>query len=64
MNSAPRIAAGVAALLVAAAIWLPCVHLLFMQKQSAYRSATGVPPKARELAARHLQLWTDPQLRA
>jgi len=63
MNSRRQILAGLAALLIATAIWLPCVHLFFVQKESRHRSASGLPPKARQLAARHLQLWTDPALR-
>jgi len=63
MNSRRQILAGLAALGIATAIWLPCAHLFFVQKESRYRSASGLPPKARALAARHLQLWTDPALR-
>ncbi len=63
MSFGRRFAPGAAALAVAAAIWLPCVHLCFRRPAATYRSATGVPPEARELAARHLQLWTDPALR-
>ena len=48
---------------VAAAIWLPCVHLLFKPDCAQYRSSAGVAPKARMLAAQHLAVWTDPELR-
>ncbi len=58
-----RILAGLAALAVAALIWLPCLHLFFSRPVSDFRQAEGLSPKARELAARHLQLWTDPALR-
>ena len=58
-----RILAGLAALAVAALIWLPCLHLFFSKPVSDFRQAEGLSPKARELAARHLQLWTDPALR-
>jgi hypothetical protein len=51
------------ALLFAGTIWLPVVHLLFVSREASYRQATGVAPKARDLAARHLHLWTDPGLR-
>ena len=54
---------GAFALLIAAALWLPSVHLFFASREASYRSATGGAPKAQELAARHLQLWTDPALR-
>ncbi len=58
-----RILAGLAALVVAALIWLPCLHFFFSKPVSNFRQAQGLSPKARELAARHLQLWTDPTLR-
>ena len=58
-----RIFAGLAALAVAALIWLPCLHFFFSRPVSNFRQAQGLSPKAREFAARHLQLWTDPALR-
>jgi len=58
-----KILAGLAALMVAAIIWLPCLHLLFARPLSEFRQNPGLSPKARQLAARHLQLWTDPALR-
>lgn len=58
-----RILAGLAALMVAAIIWLPCLHLLFTRPLADFRQDPGLSPKARQLAARHLQLWTDPALR-
>jgi hypothetical protein len=58
-----RILAGLAALVVAAIIWLPCLHLLFARPLSEFRQDQGLSPKARQLAARHLQLWTEPVLR-
>ena len=57
------ILAGLAALVVAAAIWLPCLHFLFARPLSEFRQDQGLSPKARQLAARHLQLWTEPALR-
>ncbi len=51
-------------LLIAAAIWLPCMHLLFEPDLNEYRVARGIAPRARSLAARHLALWEDPALRA
>jgi hypothetical protein len=64
MNSrAKRILAGLAALLVAAFLWLPALHFLFARPASAFHPAQGLSTKARQLAARHLQLWIDPQLR-
>jgi len=53
-----------AALIVAAAIWLPCVHLLYRADPRDYRAEQGVASKAKMLAARHLDIWTDAELRA
>jgi hypothetical protein len=58
-----RILAGLAALVVAAIIWLPCLHFLFTRPLSDFRQDQGLSPKARQLATRHLRLWTDPALR-
>jgi hypothetical protein len=55
-----RILAGLMALVIAALIWLPCLHLVFTHPVAAFRQETGLSPTARQLAARHLQLWTDP----
>ena len=52
-----------AALAVAAAIWVPCLHFFFRKPLSDFYQEKGVSPKARQLAARHLQLWTEPSLR-
>src|SRR5262245_19042521 len=54
-----KILCGLLSLAVATAIWLPCLHLFFRQGTERFHSQTGVPIKARELAARHLQLWTE-----
>lgn len=51
------------ALALAAAIWLPCLHLVFTKPVSNFRQAEGISPEAKELAARHLQLWNEPELR-
>ena len=58
-----RILAGLAALVVAALIWLPCLHFFFTRPVSEFRQERGLSPEARQLAARHLQLWTEPALR-
>lgn len=58
-----RILAGLAALVVAAIIWLPCLHFFFTRPVSAFRQDQGLSLEARQLAARHLQLWTEPALR-
>ncbi|HEY1789802.1 MAG TPA: hypothetical protein VGJ73_16765 [Verrucomicrobiae bacterium] len=59
-----RIFIGLAALAVAALIWLPCLHFIFTKPVSHFRQEQGLSPEARQLAARHLQLWIDPALRA
>ena len=58
-----RILAGLTALVVAALIWLPCLHFLFTRPVSEFRRDEDLSPKAQQLAARHLQLWTEPVLR-
>ncbi|HXP59890.1 MAG TPA: hypothetical protein VN829_05315 [Dongiaceae bacterium] len=54
---------GIAALAVAAALWLPCLHLFFRKPLSDFYQEKGISPKAKQLAARHLRLWIDPGLR-
>jgi hypothetical protein len=51
-------------LFVAVAVWIPSMHFLFTPSVDHYFAPTGITPKARALAARHLALWTDPALRA
>lgn len=58
-----RILAGLAALAVAALIWLPCMHFIFAKPISHFRVEQGLSPEARQLAAWHLQVWSDPSLR-
>lgn len=48
------------ALVLAAAIWLPLVHVFFRPRLDDYFRPQGMPPAARMLAERQLQLWTDP----
>src|SRR4026208_1202060 len=55
--------AGLIATVLALAIWLPCLHLFFRKPVSDFYQETGISSKARALAARHLQLWTEPTLR-
>jgi hypothetical protein len=63
MSLKKRIWMGLTALGVATAIWIPCLHFLFAKEVGEFRRATGLSPAAEQLAARHLQLWTDPQLK-
>jgi hypothetical protein len=55
--------AGLLCLLLATVLWLPCVHWFFAPGLASLPRPDGVSPRARELAARHLHLWTDPELR-
>jgi hypothetical protein len=63
MTRTKRILIGLTALLIASAIWLPCLHLFFVKPALDFYRPAGLSPKARELAARHLQLWMEPGLR-
>lgn len=58
-----RILAGLTALAVAALIWMPCLHFIFVKPVSHFRRNEGLSPEARQLAAWQLHLWTDPGLR-
>ena len=58
-----RIVGGLAALAVAALIWLPFMHFIFAKPVYNFRQEHGLSPEARELAARQLQVWTEPALR-
>jgi hypothetical protein len=55
---------GLAALALATAIWVPCLHVFFRKPLADFYQQKGLSPKASQLAARHLQLWTEPSLRA
>jgi hypothetical protein len=69
-NASPRIPwlkrtlLGILALLIAAIIWLPLVHLFFKADINQYFAKEGIAPKARLIANRHLKLWTDPIFKA
>jgi hypothetical protein len=63
MSQARRISISLVALTLAALVWLPLVHVFYGKPAAACCEGKGLSPKARELAARHLRLWTDPQLR-
>lgn len=58
-----RILTGITALLVAALIWLPCLHYCFSKPVSHFRREQGLSPEARQLAAWHLRFWNNPALR-
>ncbi len=48
-------------LLIAAALWLPCVHFFFKPSPMDLPAQTGISPLARSLADRQLALWANPQ---
>jgi hypothetical protein len=54
---------GLVALVLATLIWVPCLHFFFAQPGSQFFRKEGLSPKAIQLAARHLHLWTEPTLR-
>jgi hypothetical protein len=58
-----RMLTGLAALVIAGLIWLPCLHFIFTKPASHFFQEQGLSPEAHQLAARQLQLWTDPALR-
>jgi hypothetical protein len=59
-----RAVSAIVALSLAAAVWLPCLHLFYRPKPGDGLGSARPSPMARKLAARHLELWTDPALRA
>lgn len=55
-----RIVCGLGALFVAAAIWLPTVHVLFRPRLNELAGSAGTPVRARQMAQYHLgQLQND-----
>ena len=58
-----RILSGLAALAVTGFVWLACLHWFYTKPAAHFCSARGLSPTARQLAARDLELWTDPKLR-
>ena len=58
-----RVLLGTLSLAIAAAIWLPAMRVIFSEGTPQHFGAEGVPPKARRMAAYHLRLWTEPELR-
>ncbi len=58
-----RLCSGAFALLLAFAIWLPLLHLLFRPQSKDLGLENGVSLIADQLAAHHLQIWTNPDLR-
>jgi hypothetical protein len=59
-----RVAGAAIALGLATAVWLPCLHLFYRTSAADLPAPGRTSALARKLAARHLELWTDPGLRA
>ncbi len=59
-----RLLLTVLALALACAVWFPSVHFLYRPNLPDYYAQQGLSPKARALAARHLELWTNEELLA
>lgn len=58
-----RVGRRLTALAVATVIWIPSLHFFYAREVGNFTRPAGLSPKARQLSARHLQLWTDPALR-
>src|SRR3954465_695323 len=63
MPGMKRISTGLVALVIAGCIWLPCLHFVFHKSASDFYRPEGLSSQARQLAARHIELWTEPQSR-
>jgi hypothetical protein len=63
MKPIKRAVTGLVALALATVIWIPCLHLLFKRGAEDFKRTNGLSPRAEQLAARHIQLWTDPKLK-
>ena len=64
MNRLRQIALGLAALVVAAIVWIPSIRFFVRPSVDAHFRPQGIPPAADALAERHLRLWLDPAARA
>ena len=58
-----RLLLAAVSLVVATAVWLPCLHFFFRPPLPPPKSASEVQPLATRLAARQLSLWTDAEAR-
>ena len=50
-------------LVLAALLWLPCLHLFYGRRAAEFAPPQGVSPLARQLAAQQLALWDDSRQR-
>jgi hypothetical protein len=58
-----RVLLAFAAVAVATAIWLPCMHLFFRPDVTDFRVPAGLSQEVRAMGEHHLQLWADSQSR-
>jgi hypothetical protein len=58
-----RVIAGLFALLIAATVWLPCLHCFFRKSETAFYQPAGLSPQARQLTAWQIELWTNEKSR-
>src|SRR4051812_38845559 len=64
MGRTRRMAIGFTALLIAGVSWILCLHFFFAREVGNFRQPGGLSPRAKQLARRHVQLWTETGLRA
>ena len=62
INAGKRILLGIFCLIIAAVIWLPVMHFFFKRGFGKYYCDDGVGIKAGQFAARHIALWTKPDI--
>ncbi|HRR86219.1 MAG TPA: hypothetical protein P5316_14525 [Phycisphaerae bacterium] len=60
MSFRSRFLLSLVSIAIGTAVWLPLLHLVFRPGRDQFRSETTVAPLARQLARRHLDLWTLP----
>ncbi len=57
-----KIFVGSIALILATTVWLPCLQFVFRCRPNQFHTQNGLSQKSQQLAARHIQLWTEPDL--
>jgi hypothetical protein len=63
LSTGRRLLLALLALILAAAAWLPAVHLFFAPAAGQFRAEQSIAPRARQVATRHLALWADSKAR-
>lgn len=59
MSLRHRIVLASLSLLIAATVWLACVHLCFRKDAATWRQTSGVSPRSRALLASQLSRWNE-----